>query len=124
MSKLGQVTMILPGVRRTPMQLSGGYSGSNVQRIDGLVRKQSTYLSRCPDYEVRREFLEALSAAFPYPARRFFGLLHYLEDTLELEVDLLTTSGLKNPYFRQQVLEERVNIYMPTRGMLAWFLSR
>jgi predicted nucleotidyltransferase len=43
--------------------------------------------------------------------RRFFGLLHRLEDALECEVDLLTVHGLKNPYFRRRVLKERVNIY-------------
>ena len=45
------------------------------------------------------------------PAKRFFGLLHELEDTLGCEVDLLTTNGLKNPYFRRRVLQERVCIY-------------
>lgn len=45
------------------------------------------------------------------PSKRFFGLLHHLEDTLACEVDLLTTTGLKNPYFRRQVLKERITIY-------------
>ena len=45
------------------------------------------------------------------PSKRFFGLLHYLEDTLGCEVDLLTVSGLRNPYFRRRVLKERLNIY-------------
>ncbi len=46
-----------------------------------------------------------------HPARRFFGLLHHLEDALGCGVDLLTTNGLRNPYFRRQVLAERVTIY-------------
>ena len=45
------------------------------------------------------------------PARRFFGLLHALEDVLGCHVDLLTVSGLKNPYFKKRVLQERVLIY-------------
>ncbi|HEY4760979.1 MAG TPA: nucleotidyltransferase family protein [Thermoguttaceae bacterium] len=45
------------------------------------------------------------------PSKRFFGLLHYLEDALGHEIDLLTVSSLKNPYFRQRVLKEKVNIY-------------
>jgi len=45
------------------------------------------------------------------PARRFFGLLHQLEDTLGCEVDLLTTGSLRNPYFRERVLKERIPIY-------------
>jgi len=45
------------------------------------------------------------------PARRFFGLLHHLEDVLARDVDLLTIEGLRNPYFKKRVLEERVPIY-------------
>lgn len=45
------------------------------------------------------------------PSRRFFGLLHYLEDAFGCEVDLLTVNSLRNPLFRTKVLTERVNIY-------------
>ncbi len=45
------------------------------------------------------------------PSKRFFGLLHHLEDELKCKVDLLTFNGLKNPYFRRSILKERVNIY-------------
>ena len=45
------------------------------------------------------------------PSKRFFGLLHYLEDTLGCEVDLLTVRGLRNPYLRRRVLKERIAIY-------------
>jgi len=45
------------------------------------------------------------------PAKRFFGLLHHLEDALGCEVDLLTVNGLRNPYFIRRVLEERIPIY-------------
>ena len=45
------------------------------------------------------------------PAKRFFGLLHQLEDSLGCDVDLLTTNGLRNPYFRRRVMQERVCIY-------------
>jgi predicted nucleotidyltransferase len=45
------------------------------------------------------------------PARRFFGLLHQIEDALGCRVDLLTVSGLRNPYFKRRALEERVTIY-------------
>ncbi len=44
-------------------------------------------------------------------AKRFFGLLHELEDALDCEVDLLTMDSLRNPYFKAQVLSERVPIY-------------
>jgi len=45
------------------------------------------------------------------PAKRFFGFLHFLEDTLGCKVDLLTLESLRNPYFRKRVLRERVPIY-------------
>jgi uncharacterized protein len=45
------------------------------------------------------------------PAKRFFGLLHRLEDSLGCQVDLLTLDGLRNPYFRKRVLGERVLVY-------------
>ena len=44
-------------------------------------------------------------------SKRFFGLLHYLEDALGCEIDLLTIDSLKNPYLRQRILKEKVNIY-------------
>ena len=44
-------------------------------------------------------------------SKRFFGLLHQLEDDLGCQVDLLTMSGLRNPYFRRSILKERINIY-------------
>jgi predicted nucleotidyltransferase len=46
-----------------------------------------------------------------HPSKRFFGLLHHLENALGCEVDLLTVSSLSNPYFRRRVLKERMNIY-------------
>lgn len=45
------------------------------------------------------------------PSKRFFGLLHHLEDNLGCKIDLLTVSGLKNPYFRRQILDEKVTLY-------------
>ncbi len=44
-------------------------------------------------------------------AKRFFGLLHSLEDTLESSIDLLTSESLGNPHFKKRVLEERILIY-------------
>ena len=45
------------------------------------------------------------------PARRFFGLLHNLEDTLGCKVDLLTANSLKNPFFKRRVTSERIPVY-------------
>jgi predicted nucleotidyltransferase len=43
--------------------------------------------------------------------RRYFRLLHHLEDTLGRTIDLLTPNGLKNPYIRDRILQERIPIY-------------
>jgi len=48
------------------VQLLGGYSGSNLELEDGIVRKVSSYLRDCPDYPARQRFFQALNAAFPY----------------------------------------------------------
>ena len=45
------------------------------------------------------------------PAKRFFGLLHRLEDIFGCRVDLLTPQGLRNPYFKARALSERVPVY-------------
>jgi len=45
------------------------------------------------------------------PARRFFGLLHRIEDTFGCDVDLLTLRSLRNPYFRKRVMKEKVALY-------------
>lgn len=45
--------------------------------------------------------------------RRFFGLMHDLEDLLGRPVDLLTVNALENPYFRQEVEATRKQIYGP-----------
>ena len=44
-------------------------------------------------------------------AKRYFGLLHKLEDTLESSIDLLTNGSLRNPHVKKRILEERVLVY-------------
>ena len=83
----------------------------------------------CTEFEVQKLFVfgsfargtESSSSdvdflvEFKFPenclSKRYFGLLHRLEDTLGSSIDLLTSHGLKNPHFRKRVLEERVLIY-------------
>ncbi len=78
-----------------------------VKRLDlfgSLARGEGTTAS---DVDLLVEFEEPELHA----SKRFFGLLHHLEDALRCEVDLLTASNLSNPYLRRRVLKERVNIY-------------
>ncbi len=79
----------------------------NVKRLDAFgstARGESTTSS---DVDLLVEFREP----DVFPARRFFGLLHELEDALGCEVDLLTPASLRNPYFRRRVLQERTPVY-------------
>ena len=41
-------------------------------------------------------------------SERNFGLLHYFEDTVECEVDLLTINNFKNPYSTAECLQKRL----------------
>ena len=78
-----------------------------VKRLDlfgSLSRDRGTAVS---DVDLIVEFEDPTTL----PSKRFFGLLHHLEDKLNCRVDLLTFNGLKNPYFRRSILDERVNIY-------------
>lgn len=45
--------------------------------------------------------------------RRFFGLMHDLEDLLGHSIDLVTIRSLENPDFRAQVEAKRKRIYGP-----------
>lgn len=78
-----------------------------VKRLDlfgSLSRSQGTAVS---DVDLIVEFEDPTM----FPSKRFFGLLHHLEDKLNCRVDLLTINGLRNPYFRRSILGERVSIY-------------
>lgn len=44
-------------------------------------------------------------------SRRYFGLAETLEQVLGRSVDLLTEVQIKDPFFRQRVEEQRINVY-------------
>ncbi len=79
----------------------------NVKKLDifgSLARGEGTSGS---DIDLLVEFENPTLNA----AKRYFGLLHRLKDALDCEVDLLTISGLRNPYFLRHVLKEKITIY-------------
>lgn len=43
--------------------------------------------------------------------RRFFGLIHALEDLLGNPVDMIPVASIGNPYFRQELHGTRVLLY-------------
>ncbi len=78
-----------------------------VRRLDAFGSVARGSASTGSDVDLLVEFDEPERR----PAKRFFGLLHRLEDVLGCRVDLFTPSGLRNPYFRARALGERVPVY-------------
>ncbi len=79
----------------------------NVKQLDVFGSLARAEGSSSSDIDLLVEFEDPDES----PSKRFFGLLNHLEDTLGHEIDLLTTTGLKNPYFRRHVLKESITIY-------------
>ena len=79
----------------------------NVKRLDifGSV-------ARGEEKEIRDlDFLVEFDEPDQRLSKRFFGLLHTLEDLFNRPVDLVTKSAIKNPYFRDRIMEERKSVY-------------
>jgi len=95
----------------------------NIEDIKRIV------LPACREFKVRRldvfgstarnsalsssdvDLLVEFSEPDLHPAKRFFGLLHQLEDITGCKIDLLTMNSLRNPYFKTHILSERFPIY-------------
>jgi uncharacterized protein len=78
-----------------------------VRRLDAFGSTARGTATSFSDVDLLVEFAEPDRS----PARRFFGLLHSLEDVLGCPVDLLTAGSLRNPYFKTRVLRERIPLY-------------
>jgi predicted nucleotidyltransferase len=96
--------MTLDKIKSAALPACREFDVSRLDAFGSTVRGSSTPLS---DEDLLVEFNDPDRS----PAKRFFGLLHFLEDALACHVDLLTIGSLKNPYFRRRVLTERVPIY-------------
>ncbi len=67
------------------------------------------------DSFARAEGTEASDIDFPVefdrpdikPSKRFFGLLHQLENEFHCKIDIVTFNGLRNPYLRERIFKER-----------------
>jgi uncharacterized protein len=79
----------------------------NVRRLDAFGSVARNTATASSDVDLLVEFRDPDVR----PAKRFFGLLHQLEDAFGREVDLLTVSSLRNPYFKKRVFEERKSVY-------------
>ena len=96
--------MTLEEIKKVAMPACREFKVKRLDLFGSLARGEHTDES---DVDLLVEFEEPDL----HPSKRFFGLLHHLEDALGCEVDLLTISSLSNPYFRRRVLKERMNIY-------------
>ena len=96
--------MTLEDIKQVAVPACRAFKVKRLDLFGSLARGEGTTAS---DVDLLVEFEEP----DVHPSKRFFGLLHHLEDALRCEVDLLTGSSLSNPYFRRRVLKERVNIY-------------
>ncbi|MFH1476982.1 MAG: nucleotidyltransferase family protein [Verrucomicrobiota bacterium] len=79
----------------------------NVSRLDVFGSAARGFSTSSSDVDLLVEFREPTLN----PAKRFFGFLHTLEDSLGCEVDLLTPNSLRNPYFKARVMQERISVY-------------
>ncbi len=79
----------------------------DVKRLDAFGSVAKGTATPTSDVDLLVEFRNPEKS----PAKRFFGLLHRLEDQLGCNIDLLTLDSLRNPYFRKRVLKERMSIY-------------
>ena len=96
--------MTLDDIRRVVTPACREFNVTRLDAFGSVARGASVDGS---DVDLLVEFREPATQA----AKRFFGLLHRLEDTLGCQVDLLTVSSLRNPFFRERVLEERILLY-------------
>jgi len=78
-----------------------------VRRLDVFGSTARGAASPSSDVDLLVEFV----APDRNPSKRFFGLLHRLEDALGCKIDLLTIDSLRNPYFKARILNERVPVY-------------
>jgi uncharacterized protein len=78
-----------------------------VKRLDVFGSVARGTAASNSDVDLLVEFEEPLRA----PSKRYFGLLHRLEDELGCSVDLVTITSIRNPYFKRIVLRERIPIY-------------
>lgn len=59
------------------------------------------------------DFLVDLGEHDPHVHRRFFGLMHDLEELTGRPVDLLTVNSIDNPYFREEIDATKALVYGP-----------
>jgi len=95
--------MVTDEIRRTATPACRRFGVKRLEAFGSVARGNAA----ASDVDLLVEFLDPDQD----PARRFFGLLHALEDGLGCDIDLLTSDSLRNPYFRARVMAEKVPVY-------------
>ena len=81
---------------------------SGATRLDAFGSAVRSDFNSASDLDFFVEFEEIPPAAY---AAAYFSLKEGLESLFGRSVDLVTSSALSNPYFRERILAERRNIY-------------
>ncbi|VGO15853.1 hypothetical protein PDESU_04440 [Pontiella desulfatans] len=97
--------MNLPEIKKSVAPICKRY---DVRRLDvfGSYARGEQHMGSDIDFCV--SFRDLPPAEY---AKKFFGLLHELEDTLHTSIDLLTASSIKKPSLRQDIKQNGVCVY-------------
>ena len=79
----------------------------NVKRLGIFGSYATGTMNRSSDID----FIVEFNGLNDKPSKRFFGLLHFLEEEFRCGVDMVMPDGIKNPYFRNKVMIERIDLY-------------
>jgi uncharacterized protein len=89
-------------------RLKGICVKQEVSRLDLFGSRARSHGSDGNDYDFIVEFSDITPTEY---SKRFFGLLHALEDELNAPVDLLTYGSLKKISLREKISKEKVPLY-------------
>lgn len=96
------------GIEELRNQLKGICAKQGVLRLDLFGSRARSQGGEGNDYDFIVELPDAAPTEY---SRRFFGLLHALEDELNSPVDLLTYNSLKKESLKRKIAEEKVSLY-------------
>jgi uncharacterized protein len=89
-------------------RLQGICVKQGVIRLDLFGSRARSQGGEGNDYDFIVEFSDAAPTEY---SKRFFGLLHDLEDELNAPIDLLTYGSLKKNSLRKKIADEKVPLY-------------
>ena len=100
---------MIPDIERNRTQLEAMCKRFRVRRLEAFGSAVTgRFRPETSDIDFLVEFQPPNGSGY---ADRYFGLLEALEALFQRPVDLVVTSAIKNPYFRQSVDETRTLLY-------------